>query len=141
MLMVFKPAADARATRSAGGNRPSDAVVCRWRSITREAQWSDAGARARLGPGFVTTCALATDERPVLTNEHLEMDALFLGKLQEDLLAFGVFEALAVALEEAVRCPLAANANPQRLAIVDAVTAKLIGAGGEQAIGRPLEKQ
>ena len=42
------------------------------------------------------------DELPVFANQQLEMLALFFRKLEEDALPFGVLEALAVALEEAV---------------------------------------
>src|SRR5262245_56674498 len=85
--------------------------------------------------------ALAPEQRAVLTDEHLEMGALFVGKPQEDLLAFGVLEPFAVALEEAMRGALAADADAQRLAIVDAVAAELVGAGSEQPVGRTLEEQ
>ena len=44
------------------------------------------------------------------------MGAFLVGKLQEDLLAFGVLEPLAVALEELVRAALALDADEQRLA-------------------------
>ena len=46
--------------------------------------------------------------------------ALLVGELEEDPLAFGVLEALAVALEEPVRAALAADADQQRLQVVDA---------------------
>ena len=68
------------------------------------------------------------------------MRALLVGELEEDLLALGVLEALAVALEEPVRAALAADADHQRLQIVDAL-GELVGAGREQAVGRALEKQ
>ena len=87
-------------------------------------------ARARFAAPALARAALALDERAVLANQQLEVLALFVGKLQEHLLAFGIFEPLAVALEEAVRAALAANADAIRLEIVDAVAAQLIGAGG-----------
>src|SRR5437773_4496934 len=68
------------------------------------------------------------------------MGALLVGKFEEDLFALGVFEALAVALEELVRPALALDADEQRLLIVDAL-AQLGGAFREQAVGRSLEKQ
>ena len=61
------------------------------------------------------------------------MLALLVGELEEDLLAFGVLEALAVLLEEAMRAALAADADHQRLLIVDAAQQPL-GAFGEQAV-------
>ena len=66
--------------------------------------------------------------------------ALLVGELEKDLLAFRVLEALAVALEEAVRAALAPDADHQRLPIVDAL-GQLLGAGGEQAVGGAFEKQ
>ena len=65
---------------------------------------------------------------------------LFLGELHEDLLAFGVLEPLAVLLEEAVRAALAADADQQRLLVVDAL-GEPVGALGEQPVGGALEKQ
>ena len=65
---------------------------------------------------------------------------LLVGKLHEDLLAFGVFEALAVLLEEAMRAALALDADEQRLLIVDAL-AEPVGALGEQAVRRALEEE
>ena len=72
--------------------------------------------------------------------EQLEMLALLVGELEEDLLAFGVLEPLAVFLEEPVRAALAADADQQRLLIVDAARQPL-GAFGEQAVGGALEEQ
>ena len=46
------------------------------------------------------------------------MDALLVGELEEDALALGLLEALAVFLEELVRAALAADADEQRAAIV-----------------------
>ena len=68
------------------------------------------------------------------------MRALLVGELEEDLLAFGVLEPLAVALEELVGAALALDADEQRLLIVDAA-AKLLRALGEQPAGRALEKE
>ena len=48
------------------------------------------------------------------------MVALLVGELQEYLLAFGILEAFAVLLEEPVGAALTADANHQRLLIVDA---------------------
>ena len=66
--------------------------------------------------------------------------AFFLGELKKDLLPFGVFELLAVLLEEAVRSPLAADADHQRLLVVDAVHQPR-GTISEQSFGRILEEQ
>src|SRR5688500_3684875 len=66
---------------------------------------------------------------------------LFFGKLEEHQLAFRILEPLAVALEEAVRAALAADADAIRLEIVHAIAAQLFSAGREQAVGRALEKQ
>ena len=143
--MVVRPAAAARATSSAGVSRPSDAVVWRWRSITerRARAWRDDAAACVPGSRrwLRLALALAPRQRAVLANQHLEMVALFLGELEEDLLAFGVLEALAVALEEAMRAALAANADLVRLEIVDAVAQQLVGAAREQAVRRALEEQ
>ncbi len=102
-------------------------------------------ARARFGAvtggRLVARRPLALDERAVLANQQLEVLALLVGKLEKHLLAFGVFEPFAVALEEPVRAALAANADAIRLEIVDAVAAQLLAAGREQAVGRALEKQ
>ena len=68
------------------------------------------------------------------------MRALFGGELEEDLLAFRVFEPLAVAFEELVRSALALDADEQRLLIVDAA-AQLVGALGEEPARRALEEQ
>src|SRR4051812_12464299 len=84
--------------------------------------------------------SLSFDEGPVLANEQVEVSALFVGELEEDLLAFGILEALTVFLEEAVRSALAADSDHQRLLIVDAVD-QTLGALGEQAVGRPFEEQ
>src|SRR5439155_2740808 len=83
---------------------------------------------------------LPFDERPVLANEQVEVGALLVGKLEEDLLAVGILEAFAVLLEEAVRAALAANANHQRLLVVDAAREQL-RAFGEQPVRRPLEEE
>ena len=85
--------------------------------------------------------ALTLAERAVLTDQEIEMSAFLVGKLQEDLLAFGVLEPLAVALEELVRAALALDADQQRLGVVHAAATQLVGAGLEQSAGGPLEKQ
>ena len=80
-------------------------------------------------------------QRTVLADQQIEMGAFLVGKFQEDLLAFGVLEPLAVALEELVRAALALDPDEQRLRIVDAAAAQLLGAGVEQTAGGALEKQ
>src|ERR1051325_6043098 len=84
--------------------------------------------------------ALALDERAVFAHEQVEVLALFVGELQEDLLAFRVLETFAVLLEEAVRVALAADADEQRLLIVDAAQ-QAVGAFGEQPVGGALEEE
>src|SRR3954470_7124999 len=84
--------------------------------------------------------SLSFDERSVLANEKVEVSALFVGELEEDLLAFGILEALAVFLEEAVRSALASDSDHQRLLIVNAVD-KTLSALGEQAVRCPFEEQ
>ena len=84
--------------------------------------------------------ALALDERAVFAHEQVEVRALFVRELQEDLLALRVLEALAVLLEEAVRVALAADADEQRLLIVDAAQ-QPVGAFREQTIGGALEEE
>ena len=66
--------------------------------------------------------------------------ALLVGELEEDLLALRVLEPFAVPLEEPVRRALAADADLQRLPVVDALR-DLVGARGEQPVGRALEEQ
>src|SRR5437879_10700574 len=68
------------------------------------------------------------------------MRALFVGELEEDLFPLGVFEPLAVSLEELVRAALAADADEQRLLIVDSL-AQLLGAGREEPAGGAFEEQ
>ena len=63
--------------------------------------------------------SLALEKRAVLANEQVEMLALLVCEFQEDLLAFGILEALAVFLEEAVRAALAADADHEGLLVVD----------------------
>ena len=77
--------------------------------------------------------ALALDERAVLADEQVEMLALLVGELEEDLLALRILESLAVLLEEPVRAALATDADEQRLLIVDAAQ-QALGALGEQAV-------
>src|SRR6185369_13560388 len=62
------------------------------------------------------------------------------GKFQKYLLALGVLEPFAVFLEELVRAALALDADEQRFLIVHAA-AQLLGALGEEAAGRALEKE
>ena len=94
----------------------------------------------RLGRRAPLASALALDEQAVLADQQLEVRALLVGELEEDPLAFGILEPLAVSLEELVRPALAADADHQRLPVVDAL-GELLGAGGEQAVGRALEEE
>ena len=59
---------------------------------------------------------------------------LLLGELEEDTLAFGFVEALAVLLEESVRTSLAADADEQCLLIVDAVAQPIREARADEAV-------
>ena len=128
-----------RARRArAGVQRPSDAVVWVWRSITRAAEPARGRLRRRAARRGRAPGARASGA--VLADQQIEVLALLVGELEEDLLAFGVLEPLAVSLEELVRAALALDADEQRLLIVDAV-AQLLGALGEQAVGRALEEQ
>src|SRR5690349_18873342 len=109
--MVVRPAAAARATSAAGSSRPSEAVVCRCRSITRAIGRLERSSGACLGTARFALggggLALPFEEGAIFANQQLEMLALLGGELQEDLLAFGVLEAIAVALEETMRGALA----------------------------------
>src|SRR5262249_48936172 len=92
---------------------------------------------AAVWPG---AAARAGGQRSVLADQQVEMVALLVGELEEDALAFGLLEPLAVPLEEAVRTALAADADQQRALVVDALP-QLFGTGGKQAVGRALEEQ
>src|SRR4029453_15737456 len=94
---------------------------------------------AGLAPGGRTT-ALTIEERAILADQQLEVLAFFGGELEEDLFAFGILEAIAVALEKPVRRPPAADPDHQRLSIVHAL-GQLFGARGEETVRRSLEKQ
>src|SRR5262245_38703817 len=84
---------------------------------------------------------LPLDERAVLADEQLEVLPLLVGELEEDLLALGILEPLAVALEELVRAALAADANHERLLVVHAIRQQLLCAFGEQAVCGALEEE
>src|SRR6187431_2631646 len=124
------PARHARSTSTAGSNSPSEAVVCRWRSITL-----GVGAAARLDRLCGLAPPFAVDEALVFADEELEVLLLLVGKFHEDLLALGVLEPLAVFLEEAMRATLAFDADEQRLLIVHAL-AEPVCALGEQPVRR-----
>src|SRR5260370_31662857 len=83
---------------------------------------------------------LALAQRPVLAQKQVEERALLVCELEEDLLAFRVLEALAIAFEEFVRAALAADADAERLLIVDAL-AQFFGSLGEETAGGTLEEQ
>src|SRR5688572_5198721 len=65
---------------------------------------------------------------------------LLVGKLHENLFAFGILEALSVFLEEPVRSALAFDADEQRLLVVDAL-AEPIGSFGEKTVCRALKEE
>src|SRR5687767_13031218 len=106
MLMVVRPAAEARATSCGGESRPSDAVVCRCKSINRwmslprrsgaprrRAPSGGVTASLNLGARLMALPAMALDERAILANQQLEVLALFLGEFQKHLLALGILES------------------------------------------------
>src|SRR5688572_9010311 len=99
-----------------------------------------AGARGGTGSRRTSRPALALHERAVLAHEQIEVRTLLVGKLEEDLLALGVLEPLAVLLEEAMRAALAADTDHERLLIVDAAH-QALGPLGKEAVGGPLEKK
>src|SRR5262245_10516227 len=68
------------------------------------------------------------------------MGAFLFGELEEDLLAFGILEPLAVALEELVGAAFALDADEQRLQIVDPST-EFLGTLGEDAARGSLEEE
>src|SRR5258705_2484691 len=152
-VMTVSPALAARSTSSAGVQRPSDAIVCRWRSIMpRGSPIPDPGldppgsprGRAmrggRLSRHRLPAAPLPLHERTVFAHQQVEVGAFLVGELEEDLLALRVIEALAVLLEEAVRVALAADADEQGLLIVDAAQ-EPVGPFGEQAVRRALEEE
>src|SRR5687767_14376982 len=152
--MTVIPAAAACSTSSSGLHRPSDAVVCRWRSVRLTPRRSLGGSPSRVegsprahacgggrrGSSAAAGAALTLDERAVLANQQIEVIALLVGELEEDLLAFRVLEPLAILLEEAVRPALAADPDHQRLLIVDAAH-QPFRAFGEQAVRGALEEE
>src|SRR6185295_8555988 len=108
-------------------------------------QWYACGdrSRARASPargGSRRAPRLPGPQRTILANQQIQVRALLVGELEEHLLAFGILEPLAVALEELVRAALALDADEQRLLIVDPL-AQLLGALRKEAAGRALEKQ
>ena len=74
-----------------------------------------AGTLVRRGGRCRSTGAPTPAERPVLADEQVQVRPLFAGELQEEPLAVGVLEPLAVTFEEPVRRPLAPDGNHQRL--------------------------
>src|SRR4051812_16699147 len=79
-------------------------------------------------------------QRAILPHQQIEVRALLVGELEEDLLALGILEALAVFLEEPVRAALALDADEQRFLIVDAAP-QLLGPLREQPARRAFEEQ
>src|SRR6266487_172476 len=97
-------------------------------------RWYGCGDRSPGGgPGRAGSAAagapLAIAQRAVLSQQQLEVRALLVRELEKHLLPLRVLETLAVALEELVRAALTADADEQRLLIVDAL-AQLFGACG-----------
>src|SRR5262249_24436781 len=85
--------------------------------------------------------ALPLAKQLVFADQQLQVRALLVGELEKHLFTLGVLEPFAVALEELVRAALAADADEQRLLVVDAALAQLLGPIREQAARRPLEEQ
>src|SRR5438477_13167023 len=79
-------------------------------------------------------------QRAILSDEQVQMCALLFGELQKDLLAFRVFETLAVSLEKSMRAAFTFDADEERLQIVDAF-AEPFGALCKKAARRAFEKQ
>src|SRR6476661_481404 len=88
--------------------------------------------RAARGPA----APLALDQRTIFADEELEVRAFFVGELQEDLLALGVFELVAVSLEEAMRAALALDPEHKGLAVVHPVR-QTSGARREEPLRSP----
>src|SRR3954452_52137 len=93
---------------------------------------------AALLPAHVRRLPLS--QRAILPHQQIEVGALLVGELEEDLLALGILEALPVFLEEPVRAALALDADEQRFLIVDAAP-QLLGACGGQAARRAFEEE
>src|SRR5215204_2763499 len=97
--IVFRPASAARATSAAGPSSPSEAVVCRCRSITRSKGECGVSSRRLLAPRLALRrrrLALALEQGTIFANQELQVLALLRGELEEDLLALRVLEAIAV---------------------------------------------
>src|SRR5688572_27636347 len=101
--MTVMPAPTTRSTSSRGVQRPSEAVVCMWRSVIRRnacgraaltarspRAGADGGRRRGSCPAALATLSL--HERAILANEEIEMVAFFVGELEEDLFAFRILE-------------------------------------------------
>src|SRR6185503_17430689 len=106
---------------------------CRFRSVFRSSCFVLRSASA-------AAPVLAAQQRAIFADQHLQVVALLVGELEEDLLALGVLEALTVAFEELVRAALAADADEQRLRVVHAAP-QLVRALGEQTARRALEEE
>src|SRR5262245_17170438 len=66
-----------------------------------------------------TAPALPFAQGTVFADQQIEVFALFLGKFQKYLFAFGILEPLAVAFEELVAAALAFDPDEKRFLIVD----------------------
>src|ERR1043165_911056 len=96
--------------------------------------------RGAVARNCLAAAPLPLDERAILAHQQIEVFALFVREFEEDLLAFGILEPLAVLLEEEVGVALAADADEQRLLIVDAAQ-QPVGAFREQSVRRALEEE
>src|SRR5262245_43825212 len=98
------------------------------------------GRRPARACGTPSRSPLPFAQRAVLAHEQLAVGPLFVRELAQSLLARGILEALAVALEELVRTALAPDADEQRLLVVHPF-GQLFGSGGEEAAGGALEEE
>src|SRR6476620_2383067 len=86
----------------------------------RRRRWYGGGDRSRTARGGGgarrrgAAAVLPLDERTVFANEELEVLPFLVGELEKHLLALGILESLAVALEELVGPALAPDADHER---------------------------
>src|SRR5690606_37689590 len=105
---------EADAAPHSSSERPTGVLLTRsWFCRVAGGVWMqvDHASGVRLTPGapggFRATTTLAIDEGPVLADEQLQVRTLLVSEFEEDPLPFGIFELLAVSLEEPVRPALA----------------------------------
>src|SRR5436853_5482537 len=96
--------------------------------------------RGAVARNRLAAAPLPLDERAILAHQQIEVFALFVREFEEDLLTFRILEPLAVLLEEPVRVALAADADEQRLLVVDAAQ-QPVRTFREQSVRRALEEE